>query len=57
MGVKISDAERIAKDERLEIIINDSLFVPAYEGGVVLDQLPKGGAEVKAGRKVFLRMI
>ena len=54
MGVKISDAERIAKDERLEIIINDSLFVPAYEGGVVLDQLPKGGAEVKAGRKVYV---
>lgn len=54
MGVKVADAERIAKDERLEIIINDSLFVPAYEGGVVLDQLPKSGAEVKAGRKVYV---
>ena len=53
-GVKISTAEQIAKDERLEIIINDSLFVPAYEGGIVLDQLPKGGAEVKAGRKVYV---
>ena len=28
--------------------------MPAYEGGVVLDQLPKGGAEVKAGRKVYV---
>ena len=54
MGVKIADAERIAKNERLDIIINDSLFVPAYEGGVVLDQLPKGGVEVKAGRKVYV---
>ena len=54
MGVKIADAQRIADDERLEIIINDSLFVPAYEGGVVLDQLPKGGVEVKAGRKVYV---
>lgn len=54
MGVKVADAERIAKDERLKIIINDSLFVPAYEGGVVLDQLPKSGAEVKAGRKVYV---
>ncbi len=54
MGVKVNEAERIAKSERLEIIINDSLFVPAYEGGVVLDQLPKGGAEVKAGRKVYV---
>lgn len=54
MGVRIADAERIADEERLEIIINDSLFVPAYEGGVVLDQLPKGGVEVKAGRKVYV---
>ena len=54
MGVKISDAQRIADDESLEIIINDSLFVPAYEGGVVLDQLPKGGVQVKAGRKVYV---
>ena len=53
-GVKIAAAERIADEERLEIIINDSLFVPAYEGGIVLDQLPKGGAEVKAGRKVYV---
>jgi beta-lactam-binding protein with PASTA domain len=28
--------------------------VPAYEGGVVLDQLPKGGVEVKSGRKVYV---
>ena len=54
MGVKISQAERMAKDSGLKIIINDSLFVPAYEGGVVLDQLPKSGAEVKAGRKVYV---
>ena len=53
-GVRIGDAEAMAKDERLQIIINDSLFVPAYEGGIVLDQLPKSGAEVKAGRKIYV---
>ena len=53
-GIRIADAERIADDERLEIIINDSLFVPAYEGGIVLEQLPKGGVEVKAGRKIYV---
>ena len=53
-GVRIGDAVRQADKERLEIIINDSLFVPAYEGGIVLDQLPKGGVEVKAGRKVYV---
>ena len=54
MGVKIAEAQRAAKKDRLEIIVNDSLFVPAYEGGIVLDQLPKGGAEVKAGRKIYV---
>ena len=53
-GIRIGDVERMADNERLEIIINDSLFVPAYEGGIVLDQLPKAGAEVKAGRKVYV---
>jgi beta-lactam-binding protein with PASTA domain len=53
-GILIADAERMADRERLEIIINDSLFVPAYEGGMVLDQLPKGGVEVKAGRKIYV---
>ena len=53
-GIRIAEAERIADDERLEIIINDSLFVPAYEGGIVLEQLPKGGVEVKAGRKIYV---
>lgn len=54
IGVKIAEAEQMAKVTKLEIIINDSLFVPAYEGGIVLDQLPKGGVEVKAGRKVYV---
>ncbi len=54
MGVKIAEAQRAAKNDGLEIIVNDSLFVPVYEGGIVLDQLPKGGVEVKAGRKVYV---
>ncbi len=54
MGVKIADARQTARKGGLEIIVNDSLFVPAYEGGIVLDQLPKGGAEVKADRKIYV---
>ncbi len=53
-GIKITQAQQMARESKLEIIINDSLFVPAYEGGIVLDQLPKGGVEVKAGRKVYV---
>lgn len=50
----LTDAERLARRQGLEIIVNDTLFVPAYDGGTILDQLPKGGAEVKAGRKVYV---
>lgn len=53
-GMHISEASRLAKNHSLEIIVNDSLFVPMYDGGTVLDHLPKGGAEVKAGRKIYV---
>ena len=53
-GVKLQEAQREAGRGGLEIVVNDSLFVPADEGGIVLDQLPKGGVEVKAGRKVYV---
>ncbi len=54
MGSKLDVVKQEAERRGLEIIVNDSLFVPAYEGGIVLDQLPKAGAEVKAGRKVYV---
>lgn len=53
-GIALADAEQLAKKHDLELHINDSLFVPAYEGGIVLDQLPKGGVEVKPGRTVYI---
>ena len=53
-GILLSDAEQLAKKHDLELIVNDSLFVPAYEGGIVLAQLPATGVEVKPGRKVYI---
>ena len=53
-GVALHDAQRIARKHDLRLHINDSLFVPAYEGGIVLDQLPEGGVEVKPGRTVYI---
>ena len=54
VGLKMNDAEYFAGRRDLQIIINDSLHVSAYPGGVVLDQLPKGGTVVKPGRKVYV---
>lgn len=53
-GIALADAEKLAAKHDLELHINDSLFVPAYEGGIILDQLPKGGVEVKPGRTVYV---
>lgn len=53
-GIRLDQAQQLARKHGLKLHINDSLFVPAYEGGIVLDQLPKGGVEVKPGRTVYI---
>lgn len=53
-GIPLDEAQRLARSHDLELQVNDSLFVPAYEGGIVLDQLPAGGVEVKPGRTVYV---
>lgn len=53
-GMPLDEAMRAARDRDLELHINDSLYVPAYEGGIVLDQLPEGGVAVKPGRTVYI---
>lgn len=53
-GMPLREAQRTARKHDLRLQINDSLFVPTYEGGIVLDQLPAGGVEVKPGRTVYI---
>ena len=53
-GMPYELALREAAARNLKLHVNDSLFVPAYDGGTVLDQLPEGGTEVKPGRTVYL---
>lgn len=53
-GIKIDQAEQLARQNNLKLHINDSLYVPAYEGGIILDQIPEGGVAVKPGRTIYL---
>ena len=53
-GLGLTDAQYYAEQRGLKLIINDSLYVPAYPGGMVLEQLPKGGVAVKEGRKIYI---
>lgn len=54
VGLNLNDAKFFAGRRNLEIIVNDSLHVSSYPGGVILDQLPKGGVVVKPGRKIYV---
>lgn len=53
-GVRLAEAERMARNQGLNIVVSDSLYVPLCDGGTVLDQLPHSGVEVKAGRKIYV---
>lgn len=53
-GLGLKDAQYYAEQRGLKLFINDSLYVPAYPGGMVLEQLPKGGVDVKEGRKIYI---
>ncbi len=54
VGLQLRDAEYYAGRRGLKMIVNDSLHVPAYPGGIVLDQLPESGVDVKSGRKIYV---
>ena len=53
-GMTVEEAKHAGKGSSLRIEINDSLYVPAYPGGVILEQNPVAGAQVKSGRRVFV---
>lgn len=53
-GMTISEAEKAGSPSRLKIEVNDSLYLPVYEGGVILEQNPSPGAKVKSGRRIFV---
>ncbi len=54
VGLQLSDADYFASRRGLNVIVADSLYVPAYPGGIVLDQLPEAGVDVKSGRKIYV---
>ncbi len=53
-GLILTEAEHLTADMDLNIVINDSLYAPMYEGGMVLDQLPTAGVDVKPGRTIYV---
>lgn len=54
VGVNLEEAAELAKTDKLRIEINDSLYVPTYAPGVILEQKPEAGTQVKSGRRIFV---
>ena len=53
-GMTVAEAKHAGRNGSLRIEINDSLYVPTYDGGVILEQNPAPGAKVKSGRRIFV---
>lgn len=49
----IKDAANDADKKSFEIEVVDSVFLVGKEGGVIIDQNPKGGSKVKEHRKIY----
>lgn len=53
-GIHIDEVRKAARKDNLRIEVIDSIYAPVYDGGVVLEQTPSVGAQVKDGRRIFL---
>lgn len=56
-GMMIDEAISQAEDGNLEIQIADSVYIPGRQAGMIIDQNPKPGVQVKKGRKIFVTII
>lgn len=54
IGKSLPAANLIAQQNKLELILIDSVFVSRFKQGAVYAQNPKPGASVKKGRKIYL---
>lgn len=53
-GKLLEDAETMLQERELVAVVNDSVYDKYAAPGAVLDQMPRAGYEVKAGRVIYL---
>lgn len=56
-GMMIDEATASADDANLEIQVADSIYIPGRKAGMIIDQNPEPGVQVKRGRKIFVTII
>ncbi len=53
-GYTMEEARELAKKDKLRLEIDDSLYVPLMDPGVILEQKPAAGTQVKSRRRIFV---
>lgn len=56
IDTRIGQLEEKVKAAELKYVINDSIYVKGKAAGIVLEQDPSEGREVKKGRKIYLTL-
>lgn len=54
VGMPLEEARELAREDKLELHVTDSVFVSRFRKGSVYAQNPRAGAKVKRGRKIYL---
>lgn len=58
LGMDIDEARRVVEDDKLQLVVRDSIFDVDLPGGAIVDQLPRTSTVrdvmVKPGRKIYV---
>ena len=51
-GLSMLEAESITKSEGIQVVVADTIFTNDLNPGIILEQFPSAGKEVKSGRAI-----
>ncbi|MGY8808766.1 MAG: PASTA domain-containing protein [Fidelibacterota bacterium] len=55
-GLSVVEAESITKSEGIEVVVVDTIFTNDINPGIILEQFPAAGKEVKIGRAIKIKI-
>ncbi|GET20054.1 PASTA domain-containing protein [Prolixibacter denitrificans] len=53
-GLEQTDWEKVAKNKDIDVVIRDSVYHTDFSPGSVIEQMPRSGHYIKAGRTVYV---
>ena len=55
-GLSVLEAESITKSEGIQVVVADTIFTNDINPGIILEQFPAAGREVKLGRAIKINV-